>query len=72
DYKFIEVIEKTNMYGRHLLVTNEHLSDIKDFDKKIDFIKTLRFSCDYVAIFIHSLLCANSLGTTGNRKKNHC
>ncbi|MDR0617634.1 MAG: hypothetical protein LBG23_02575, partial [Endomicrobium sp.] len=41
DYKFkeqringIEVIEKTNMYGRHVLVTSQHLSDMKNFNEK--------------------------------------
>jgi hypothetical protein len=35
----IEVIEKSNMKDRHILVTGLHLSKIKEFNEKSEFLK---------------------------------
>jgi hypothetical protein len=41
DINGINVIEKTNMHDKHVLVTNEYLSDIKSFNDKAYFLKTM-------------------------------
>ncbi|WP_373477328.1 hypothetical protein [Candidatus Endomicrobiellum devescovinae] len=35
----INVIEKSEMKGRHIMVTNAYLGDIKDFEEKSEYIK---------------------------------
>jgi hypothetical protein len=40
DIDGINVIDKSGMKERHILVTNVYLSEIKDFDKKSEYIKT--------------------------------
>jgi hypothetical protein len=39
DINGINIIEKSGMKDRHVLVTNAYLSDIKDFNKKSDYVK---------------------------------
>jgi hypothetical protein len=35
----VEVIEKTNMQNKHVLMTSKYLSDIKEFEEKSNFLK---------------------------------
>ncbi|MDR1522957.1 MAG: hypothetical protein LBS29_03315, partial [Endomicrobium sp.] len=35
----INVIEKTSMYDRHILVTNQYLCDMRNFNEKAQFLK---------------------------------
>ncbi|MDR2399347.1 MAG: hypothetical protein LBD61_02785, partial [Endomicrobium sp.] len=39
DIRGVEIIEKSGLKERHLLVTNVYLSDIKDFDERSKYLK---------------------------------
>lgn len=50
----IDVIERTGLQERHLLVTSMYVSSIRDFDKKSEFLKTFRKNgnLDKLKIFV--------------------
>jgi hypothetical protein len=45
DINGIVVIEKTNMYDKHILVTSRYLSEIKEFKEKSAFLKICHKIC---------------------------